>query len=107
MKKLNTTLIYVLSSISILCCCLFGLGIVLALPAFLMANKKLKEATLHPEEFEADEIKAMNTAKTFALVALILNGLNLLYSIYSFATTDWEVLQEKWQEAMDQIQQQQ
>ena len=67
MKKLNTTLIYVLSSISLLCCCFAGLGILLALPSFLIANKKLKDAVLNSEEYDADEIKAMKTAKTFAI----------------------------------------
>jgi hypothetical protein len=105
MKKLNTTLIYVLSSISLVCCCFAGLGILLALPSFLIANKKLKEATLNPEEYDADEIKPMNTAKTFALVALIINGLYLIYSIYSIATTDWDVFMEQYKTAIEQYQQ--
>lgn len=105
MKKLNTTLIYVLSSVSLLCCCFFGLGIVLALPAFLIANKKLKEAEEFPDEYEAEDVKAMNTAKTFALVALAINGLNLVYSIYSLATTDWDVFKQQYMDAIEQYQQ--
>lgn len=106
MKKLNTTLIYVLSSISLLCCCFAGLGILLALPSFLIANKKLKEATLHSEEYDVDDIKAMNTAKTFALVALIINGLTFVYSIYDLATSDFEVIKQEFQNALDEYKQQ-
>lgn len=47
-KQFNPTVIYVLSIISFLCCCFAGLGIVLALPAFIMANGKLKEAEANP-----------------------------------------------------------
>lgn len=105
MKKLNTTLIYVLSSISLLCCCLAGLGILLALPSFLIANKKLKDAVLNPEEYDADEIKAMKTAKTFAMVALIINGLTFVYSAYDLATSDFDKIKEDFQNALDQYKQ--
>lgn len=105
MKKLNTTLIYVLASISLLCCCFAGLGILLALPAFLMANSKLKEAEANPDEYEAEEIKGMKTAKTFALVALGLNGAHLLYNIYYFSTTDWDTFMQQYQDALEQYQQ--
>ncbi|MFT6065159.1 MAG: ABC-type sulfate transport system permease component [Polaribacter sp.] len=105
MKKLNTTLIYVLSSISLLCCCFAGLGILLALPSFLIANKKLKDAVLNPEEYDADEIKAMKTAKTFAMVALIINGLTFVYSAYDLATSDFDKIKEEFQNALDQYKQ--
>ncbi|MBU3011947.1 hypothetical protein KO506_11075 [Polaribacter vadi] len=104
MKKLNTTLIYVLSSVSLICCCFAGLGILLALPSFLIANKKLKEATEYPEEYDAAEVKAMTTAKTFALVALGINGLYFVYSIYSIATTDWDVFMEEFNKRMEEYQ---
>ena len=102
-KQLNTTTIYVLSIISFLCCCFAGLGTFLALPAFIMANNKVKDATLNPDDYEGD-FNAMNTAKIVALVALIINGLYLLYNIYFFATTDWDAFMEKFNEAMQQQQ---
>lgn len=105
MKKLNTTLIYVLSSVSLLCCCFAGLGILLALPSFLIANKKLKEAEQYPEEYEAEDVKAMNTAKTFAMVALGINGLYFVYSLYSIATTDWDTFMNEFNQKMEQYQQ--
>ena len=105
MKKLNTTLIYVLSSISLLCCCFAGLGILLALPSFLIANKKLKEAELNYQEYDAEEIKQMSNAKTFALVALVINGLNFLYNVYYFSTTDWDSIMQQYQDALEQYQQ--
>ncbi|EAQ41223.2 MULTISPECIES: CCC motif membrane protein [unclassified Polaribacter] len=105
MKKLNTTLIYVLSSISLVCCICLGLGILLALPSYLIANKKLKEAELNPEEYEADDIQAMSKAKTFALIALGINGVYFLYSLYGLATTDWDTFMLEFEEKMQQYQQ--
>jgi hypothetical protein len=104
MKKLNTTLIYVLSTISLFCCCFAGLGILLALPAFLIANKKLKDVALNPDEYDVDEIKAMNTAKTFALVTLVINGLNFAYSIFKISTTDWDTFLNDFQQGIDAYQ---
>ncbi len=104
MKKLNTTLIYVLSSISLVCCCILGLGIVFALPSFIIANNKLKAAQLNPQEYEPEDLKAMQTAKTFALVTLIINGLWFLYNVYSLATTDWDTFMLEFEEQMKQYQ---
>lgn len=104
MKKLNTTLIYVLSSLSLLCCCFAGLGILLALPSFIIANNKYKQALLTPEDYEADDLVAMNNAKTFALVALVINGLYFAYNLYYFATTDWDVVIQEFKSQMEQYQ---
>ncbi|CAL2104218.1 conserved protein of unknown function [Tenacibaculum sp. 190130A14a] len=102
-KKLNPTIVYVLSIVSFLCCCFLGMGTFLALPAFLMANKGVKGAEENPEAYEGD-VQAMKTAKTVAMIALIVNGLYLLYSIYSLATTDWDVFWETYNKALEQYQ---
>ena len=96
-KELKPTIVYVLSSISILCCCFAGLGVLLAGPAFMIANNKLKTADGTEHDF-----KSMNSAKTFALVMLIINGLYLLYSIYYFSTTDWDAIMEQYRNALEQ-----
>jgi hypothetical protein len=103
MKRLDTTLIYVLSSFSILCCCFGGLGILLALPSYLVANSRLKNAQLDSENYSSESLTAMNNAKTFALVTLIINGLYFAYSIYSLATTDWDVFIEEYTKALEGI----
>ena len=103
-KSLNTTLIYILSILGLLCCCFGGLGFLLSGPAYLMANKKLKDAQLNPDNYEGN-INAMETAKTVALVVLIINVLYLLYTIYSIATGDFSEVQEEWRKMMEEINQ--
>lgn len=101
-KKLDPTLIYVLSIVGILCCCFGGLGIFLAVPAYFMANGKIKGAQLSPDEYEGN-IKAMNTAKIVALVAVIINVLYLIYTIYAISTVGWDEMMEQSRQMMEQI----
>jgi len=103
-KKLDPTIIYVLSSIGLLCCCLFGSGILLSAPAYFMANNKIKDAQLNPNDYEGD-VKSMNTAKIFALVVVILNVLMIIRVIYIFATVGVDGIMEIWNEAMEQARQ--
>lgn len=104
MKKLNPTLIYVLSILGFLCCCIGGA--VLSIPAYFIAHKKVKDAEMNPDDYEGD-IKAMKTAKIVALISAILSTIMLIRVIYVLSTNDWDELQEVIQEAMEQAQQNQ
>ncbi|MEC8536099.1 MAG: CCC motif membrane protein, partial [Bacteroidota bacterium] len=73
-------------------------------PAYLMANKKIKDAELNPEDYEGS-VSAMNTAKIVALVVLAINLLNLIYTIYVFATGDFSEFQKEWEKAMQEFNQ--
>ena len=105
-KQLNPTLVYVLSIIGLLCCCFGGLGVLLAAPAYFIANNKIKDAQLHPDDYEGD-LKSMNTAKTVALVVMIINVLYLIYTIYQVSTVGWDEMMEKSRQMMEQYQNQQ
>lgn len=102
MEKLNSTSVYVLSIISFICCCFGGLGIFLAGPAFIMANKKLKEAEAAPNRYEPSSVNAMKTAKIVALIALIINAVYFLATIYRLTTTDWNVFIEQYKQILEQ-----
>ncbi len=101
-KQLNPTLVYVLSVIGFLCCCFGGLGFLLSMPAYFIADNKIKGATANPDEYEGD-INSMNTAKIVALVVTIINVLHFLYSIYHLSTGGWEESQEQWRQIMEQM----
>ncbi|MEO9954164.1 CCC motif membrane protein [Nonlabens sp.] len=89
MQKLNTTLVYILSIAGFICCCwLGGLSVIPAAIAFFIANKELTKYEANPAEYANGP--AMKTAKTVALVILILSALNFIYTIYGLATTPWE-----------------
>ncbi|WP_028890415.1 CCC motif membrane protein [Tenacibaculum ovolyticum] len=103
-KQFNPTVIYVLSIISFLCCCFAGLGIILAAPAFIMANNKMKDAQANPNDYDSATLKAIKTARTVAMIALIVNSVYLLLTGYRLATTDWSVFMDQYQEALEKYQ---
>lgn len=106
-QKLNPTIVYVLAILGFLCCCIGGLGFILAGIALIIATSKLKEAKLNPENYDAHSIKAMNTAKIVALVILIINLLYLIATIYRISTIGWDELMQQSQEMMEEWQQNQ
>lgn len=104
-QKLNPTIVYVLAILGLLCCCIGGLGFILAGIAFFIAQSKLKQAQANPEDYEAGSIKAMNTAKIVALIILVINLVYLIMTIYRIYTVGWDELMEQSQQMMEQWQQ--
>lgn len=100
-QKLNTTLVYILSILGFLCCCVLGIGVVFAGIAFYIAHTKLKEAYHEPEKYE--NIEAMKTAKIVALVVLIINVLMVIRVIYVLSTVGYDGIMEQYNEAMEQF----
>jgi Trk-type K+ transport system membrane component len=106
-QKLNPTLVYVLAILGLLCCCFGGLGFILAGIAFFIAQSKLKEAKLNPENYDQTSVKAMNTAKTVALVILIVNILYFFIAIFQiYSMGGWDAYMEQVQSMMEQMQNQ-
>lgn len=103
-KELNTTLIYILSILGLLCCCIGGIGAVFAGIAFILAHSNLNKVKLEPEAYDIGKIKAMKTAKIVALVILIINILYMLRTIHVIYTVGWDELTEQAREAMESIQ---
>lgn len=99
-QKLNTTIVYILSGLGLLCCCVGGLGLVPSGIAYFIANNKLKEYYANPDDYENG--KAMNTAKIIALVILVINVLYMLLTIYRIYTVGWDNIMEQSREMMDQ-----
>ena len=103
-KQLNPTVIYILSILGFICCCLGGA--IFSIPAYIIAHNKVKDAELNPDDYEGD-LKAMKTAKTVALVSAIISSLMLIRIIYVLATNDWDELKMTIEDAMEQAQQNQ
>jgi len=100
-QKLNTTLVYILSIVGFICCCIPLIGIVPSAIAFFIANGKVKEWKANPENYENGE--AMNTARIIALVVLIINALYLAYNIFLiFSAGGWDAYMEQQRAIMEQ-----
>lgn len=98
-QQLNTTPIYVLAILGLMCCCFGGLGFIPSGIAYFMANNKLKEAQENPENFA--NVAAMKTAKTVALVVTIINAIFFVFNIYDLSTGGLENRQKVMEEFIE------
>ena len=101
-QKLNSTIVYILTILGFLCCCIGGIGFIFAGIAFFIAHTKLKEAYSDPDNY--DNISGMKTAKIVALVVLIINLLMVIRVIYVISTVGWDEMMEQSEEMMRQWQ---
>ncbi|MCT4629109.1 CCC motif membrane protein [Winogradskyella sp.] len=80
MQKLNTTAVYILSVIGILCCCVYGLGTITAIIAIVIANKELKKYNADPEAYTNGS--AMKSARVFSIISLFISFIGLAFIIW-------------------------
>lgn len=80
-KLPNATISLILGILSFLaCCCSVGIGgIILSGIALYLANKDRKKYLENPELY--DNYKQVNTARTIAIVGLVLAAISLIYSL--------------------------
>lgn len=101
-QRLNPTIVYVLSIIGLLCCCIGGSGALLAGPAFFIAQSGLNKAKLNPEEYDQSSVKNMNTAKIIALVILVINIIMIIRVVYVIATVGWDEMTSEFMKAYEE-----
>ena len=100
-QRLNTTLVYILSIVGFLCCCIPVIGVIPSAIAFFVANGNVKEWKANPENYENGE--AMNTARIIALVVFIINLIYLAYNIFlSVSAGGWDAYMEQQRAVMEQ-----
>ncbi|MBW2961350.1 CCC motif membrane protein [Mesonia aestuariivivens] len=82
-KLPNTTVALVLAIVAFLGCCCFGIGgIIPAGIALYLANKDKKKYEENPELYS--NYKQANTARTVAIIALVISCVFLIYTIVNF-----------------------
>jgi len=102
MIQKNTTLIYILAIVAFACCCWFGgIGVIPAAIAYFMAKKTQEDASLNPENYAKPG--SFGTAKTIALISLIINVLYMAYTIYQISTVGWDEMMEQSRMQMEQM----
>jgi hypothetical protein len=105
-KLPNATLILVFGILSIVGCCFYGIGIILAIVALVLASKASKLYAENPDVYTG--FQNVKTGKILAIIGLILSALYLLIIIWLISTFGWdsmqdqELMQERIQEMMGQ-----
>ena len=104
-KLPNVTTAIVLAILSYLCCCFGGFpGAVLAGVAFFLVRSDEKKYMENPELYS--NYSQLKTAKTLAIIGLVLGILYMFWSIYNIQSMGgWDAYMEKVQEMSEQWQQ--
>lgn len=100
-KLPNGVIAIILSIVALLCCCIGGIGFIPAGIAYFLANKSEKLGLENPDQY--DNFGQIKTAKILALVALIINVLYLIWTIYRIATVGWDEIMEQTREMQEQF----
>ena len=96
----QSALILGISSIITACCCWGIIGIILGVIGLSNANKAIK---IHEENLDSfDGINNAQTGKTTAIIGIVIGVLLMIWHIYTFATGDYEVLFEEFNNFSDE-----
>ena len=102
-QKLNTTPIYILSVLGLLCCCFLGFGIIPSTISLFLSNKQYQKAIADYENY--DNIKSMKTARIISLIVFIINLIMVARVLYVFSTIGYDDLMELYNETLQQYEQ--
>lgn len=106
-KLPNATISLILGILSFIgCCCTSGFGgLVLSGIALFLAKKDEKTYAEDPEIYE--NYGQVKTAKIVAIVGLVLSAIAVLIWAYLMTTGQYDELMEKYQEMLEEMQQNQ
>lgn len=99
-KLPNAVASIVLGILGFLCCCILGSGIVPAGIAFFLAKKSEKLNAENPELY--DNYSQIKTAKIIAIIAIALNVLMIIRTIYVISTVGWDEMIEQSKQMQEQ-----
>ena len=99
-KLPNETLIIVLSIFGIICCWCFGLGLIPAVIALVLALKSQKIYRENPELYIND--KTIKTGKILAIIGIALGLYTIISTVYQISTIGWDAMMEQSREIMEQ-----
>lgn len=91
----------ILSILGILCCCIFGAGIIPAGIAFYLTRKSESLHLENPDMY--DNYSQIKTAKIIAIVAIVINVVMIIRSIYVIYTVGWDEIMERSREMQEQM----
>lgn len=99
-KLPNETLIIVLSIFGIICCWCFGLGLIPAVIALVLALKSQRIYKENPEQYIND--KTIKTGKILAIIGIALGLYTIISTVYQISTIGWDAMMEQSREIMEQ-----
>lgn len=99
-KLPNEIAIIVLSIFGIICCWCFGLGLIPAVIALVLALKAQKLYKENPELYS--NYKTINIGKILAIIGIVLGVYYIGSMIYQISTIGWDAMMEQSRDMMEQ-----
>ena len=105
-KLPNATAVLILGILSVLTCCCYGIGLIIAIVALFLAKKDLALYKANPGSYT--NYSNLNIGRILAIIGIVINVLYLIYIIWIFsyfgmeALQNPELMQEKMRELMGQ-----
>lgn len=99
-KLPNETLIIILSIFGIICCWCFGLGLIPAIIALVLALKAQKIYRENPENYS--NFSTIKAGKILAIVGIVLGLYSIGSIIYQISTVGFDVMMEQGRDMMEQ-----
>ncbi|RAV30603.1 CCC motif membrane protein [Sinomicrobium soli] len=99
-KLPNATTALVLSIASLFCCCFYGIGIIPAVIALVLANKDVKKYKLEPELYS--NYNNVKTAKIIAIIGIVMNLAYFVYFLVLLSTLGMEGIMEQYRIMQEQ-----
>ena len=97
-KLPNAMAVLILGILSILTCCCYGLGLVLAIVALVLYKKDMVLYNANPQGYS--NYSNLNIGRILAIIGIVLNVIYLIMLVWMIATFGWEGMQD--QELMQQ-----
>lgn len=83
----------ILGIASILSCCFYGIGLILAIVALVLAKKDTALYSQNPDGYS--NYGQIKTGKILAIIGLVINAIYLLFAIWLIAMVGFENLQDQ------------
>jgi uncharacterized membrane protein len=99
-KLPNATAVLILGIVSLITCCCWGAGIVLAIVALVLAKKDMAMYRQEPELY--GNYSTLNTGRILAIIGIVLGVIALIAIIYIKVNFTQEQILE-WQHKMSQM----
>ncbi len=104
----NATTVLVLGIISIVGCCFYGIGIVLAIIALVLAAKDTKLYNANPMGYAPKSFSNLKAGRVCAIIGLVLSALTILSMVAVIGMVGWDAMMsgdaDRIREAMENMQ---
>lgn len=74
----NATLVLILGIVSLVMCCFYGSGLIVAIVSLVLGNQALKMVKASPNEYKESSVKNLKAGRIISIITIVLGVLYLI-----------------------------